>query len=106
MRTLGRFIKLFENKNVHSINIEEFYSNELYRNQKINQIFAIHFYTNKYGELVGRIDRPNLEIILKEDTFKNLTFNKMKLRDKMREHGEKQFKYDIAFWEKAGVLKV
>jgi len=104
MRTLGRFIEIFEKKNVHSINIEEFYSNDLYRKQKINQIFALHFFTNKYGELVGRIERPNLEISLKVDSpFKG---NKMKLRDKMREYGEKQFKYDIAFWEKAGTLKV
>ena len=104
MRTLGRFIDIFEKKNVHSINIEEFYSNDLYRKQKINQIFALHFFTNKYGELVGRLERPNLEISLKDDSpFKG---NKMKLRDKMREHGEKQFKYDIAFWEKAGTLKV
>ena len=104
MRTLGRFIEIFEKKNVHSINIEEFYSNDLYRKQKINQIFALHFFTNKYGELVGRLERPNLEISLKVDSpFKG---NKMKLRDKMREYGEKQFKYDIAFWEKAGTLKV
>ena len=104
MRTLGRFINIFETKNVHSINIEEFYTNDLYRKQKINQIFSLHFFTNKYGELVGRIERPNLEISLKDDSpFKG---NKMKLRDKMREYGEKQFKYDIAFWKKVGTLKV
>tara|TARA_A100001011_G_scaffold75760_1_gene77861 strand:- start:2337 stop:3218 length:882 start_codon:yes stop_codon:yes gene_type:complete len=103
IRTLGRFINIFEVKNVHSINIEKFWSNELYRNQRISNIFTRHYFTNKYGELVGRVDRPKFKISLTRDSpFKG---KKMKLRDKMREFGERQFKYDISFWKKAGRLK-